>query len=98
MKIEIDIDDAKIRLAVNSAAQKVLSNDRYSGFSGYMADELVSTICAKVEAEISKLDFQAIINDVIESNLVPTVRELIQSELKAEAKKAVKAAMLERSA
>lgn len=95
MKIEIDLPDTAIRTAISKVATSIIGLDPWDKrrIEGEMAKYLSDEIGRQIKAHIDAIDLSSEIAETVELKMMPTIREAIERELKASARKAVKAEM-----
>ena len=93
MQINLELPDEYVRETITSVARTVLGESwdrRLTGVAGqYFRDEIER----QVRAHIDTVDLSAEITEAVELQMMPTIRDAIERELKAAARKAVKAEM-----
>ena len=95
MRIEIEIPDETGRATITKAAAMVIGRDPWDSekVTGSMAEYLRGEIERQIKAHIDAVDLSTEIATVVEAQMMPTIREVIERELKSAARKAVKAEM-----
>jgi hypothetical protein len=96
MQINLELPDEYVRETITSVARTVLGESwdrRLTGVAGqYLRDEIER----QVKAHIDTVDLSAEITEAVELQMMPTIRDAIERELKAAARKAVKTEMEKR--
>jgi uncharacterized membrane protein YheB (UPF0754 family) len=92
VKIEFNLDDTRVNDVINRAIEG-LAVLYYDEPKGPLAKAVVELVNEQVQQIVSKIDLTDMIQARITSKLMPTLEAIIEQQIKAAAKKAVKAAM-----
>jgi hypothetical protein len=95
MKIEFEISDDTIKKSISKQLETWFSVDLWGRAGGEMAVAVHSAIKTHVTDAIAAIDVSKLVAERIREKMMPTIQQMIDMELKAAAKKAVKAAMQE---
>jgi hypothetical protein len=93
MQINFELQDEYVQETISGVARAVLGESWDRRLTGVAAKYFRDEIERQVKAHIDTVDLSAEIASTVESQMMPTIREAIERELKAAARKAVKAEM-----
>ena len=95
MKVEIEIPDETVALAVKEAGARALGLNWENRCNGPVAKTINTLAAEQMNAAIAAMDIGAIVADQVEKMAKPMVIDEIRRKLAAEAKKAAAAAVKE---
>ena len=93
MQINLELPDEYVRETITSVARTVLGESRDKRLTGVAGQYFRDEIERQVRAHIDTVDLSAEITEAVELQMMPTIRDAIERELKSAARKAVKAEM-----
>ena len=93
MRIEFEIPDTTINKMITSTLETQAKLDQYGRTNGPLAQSVKMIAEEQVQSALSELDLSEMVRKLIDISLIPTLETIIDNQIKAAAKKAVKAAM-----
>jgi hypothetical protein len=93
MKVEIDIQDATINRMIQSTLERQATLDHYGKPTGPLAESIKAIADDQIQSVLVGMDLKEMVQQRIHLSLIPTLETIIDQQIKAAAKKAVKAEM-----
>lgn len=94
MKLEFEIPDEVIKQVIKSRLEGQASTDYHGRIvNGPLADAIIKIADDQIQSALLGLDLSELVQKRVDHSLIPTLESIIDQQIKANAKKAVKQAM-----